>query len=110
MSATYKILGQAAPANTSNATIYTVPSATYSVTSTIHICNVTGVAATASIYTVRSGETASNANAIARTISIPGNGFLSMTIGATLGAGEFIVVNSGTANSLTFTVFGSEVD
>ena len=110
MSATYKILGQAAPANTNNATIYTVPALTYAVTSTIHIANVTGIAANASVYTVRSGQTASNSNAIARTVSVPGNGFLSMTIGATLGAGEFIVVNSGTANSLTFTVFGSEVD
>jgi hypothetical protein len=76
----------------------------------VHITNVTGVAANASVYVVKSGETASNANAIARTISIPANGFLAITTGMTLGSEDFIVVNSGTANSLTFHVFGSEVN
>ena len=51
----YKILGQAAPADTNNADLYTVPSATEAIVSSIAVANVTATAATYRIY-IRDGQ------------------------------------------------------
>ena len=39
MAATYKVLGQSAPSATTETTLYTVPSSTSSIVSTITVCN-----------------------------------------------------------------------
>ena len=46
MATTYKVLGQSNPAATTATTLYTVPSATSTVISTITICNQAATAAT----------------------------------------------------------------
>lgn len=109
MATTYKVLGQAAPADTNNADLYTVPSATQTVVSTINVANVSGDAATFSIYVRIAGATASDANAIAKGVSLGANSIYSATQGITLGATDVITVQSGTANAITFQAFGSEV-
>ena len=109
MATTYKILGQAAPDDTSNADLYTVPSATQAVISNIHIANVTAAAVAAKVYVVPAAGSASDANIFVPDSPITANGFLSLTVGITLGAGDKLVVRSATGAALTFHAFGSEV-
>ena len=66
MSFGYKILGQAAPADTNNADLYTVPSATEAIVSSIAIANVTATAATYRIYIRDGGATAADSNALVK--------------------------------------------
>jgi hypothetical protein len=110
MAITYKTLGQVAPANTDNADLYTVPTSTSTVVSTLHIANVTASEVAARVYVVPASGSASDANAIAKDSPIPANGFLAITTGITLGAGDKLIVRSATGNALTFHAFGSEVN
>lgn len=109
MATTYKVLGQAAPANTSNANLYTVPSATSAVISTISITNTTSTAATCRIFVRIAGATAAASNALAYDVSIPANDLKAITVGVTLATTDIITVQTGTANALTFQLFGSEI-
>ena len=58
MATVYKVLGQSAPANTSNANAYTVPALTSAVLSTIVVTNTTATAATARIFVRIAGAAA----------------------------------------------------
>ena len=109
MANTYKILGQSAPANTSNVDTYTVGAAKSAVISTIHIANVTGTAATARIFARIAGAAASVGNALAYDVSVAANSFVALTEGMTLAATDVLTVQSGTGSALTFTVFGNEI-
>ena len=60
----YKILGQAAPADTSNANAYTVPSGKEAIVSSIAIANVTATDALYEVYVRANGAAASAANAL----------------------------------------------
>jgi hypothetical protein len=109
MPTVYKILGQSAPANTSNANLYTVPSATNTIVSTLVIANTTATAALAEVYVRIAGAAASTSNAVLYDVSIPGNSSSAFTLGMTLAATDIITVQTATANALTFTAFGSEI-
>lgn len=110
MANTYKILGQVRPSDTNNANLYTVPSLTSAIVSTLHIANVTSGAATARIFVRNNGAAASEANAVAYDVEIAGNSLFAMTTGLTLAAGDIITVRSSTGNALAFHLFGSEVN
>jgi hypothetical protein len=109
MAETLKILGQAAPADTNNADLYTVPSSTQTVISTIAIANTAASSALGRIFVVPSAGSASTANAIVYDYSFDGNSTVTLTLGITLAAADKIIVRSGTANALTFHAFGSEI-
>lgn len=114
MATSYKILGQVAPADTSNADVYTVPSSTQAVVSTIVITNVNTAAANATIYIRKNVQplgvdSAAAKNTLIKAASVPVADFKAVTIGVTLAAGDVITVASGTANALAFQVFGSEI-
>lgn len=109
MPTTYKVLGQAAPANTSNANLYTVPASTQAVVSTISVTNDTASAATFRIYIRVNGAAAAAVNALYFDTPLAANSTLLITSGLTLGAGDIITVQSSVADALTFQAFGSEV-
>lgn len=109
MPTVYKVLGQAAPANTSNANLYTVPAATSAIVSTIAIANTTATAATADIFVRIAGAAAATSNAILYDASVSANSVATFTLGMTLAATDIITIQTGTANALTFTAFGSEI-
>lgn len=109
MATTYKILGQASPADTNNANLYTVPSGTQSVSSTLVITNVGASAASATVWVRQAGATASNANCLLNAGSVPVNDLKGITIGITLGATDVVTVKSSAGGSLTFHLFGSEI-
>ena len=109
MATTYKLLGQSAPADTNNANLYTVPSATQAVVSTISVTNDTGSSATFRIFIRVAGAAAGAINSLYYDAPLAANSTLLITAGLTLSAGDIISVRSGTADALTFQAFGSEV-
>lgn len=108
MPTNYKILGQSAPSATTSTDLYTVPSATQTVVSSIVVCNRDSAAATYRISAASAGAALANAQYIAYDVTVGGNDSTIITIGATLGATDKIRVYASTAN-LTFTAYGSEI-
>jgi hypothetical protein len=108
MPTAYKILGQSAPSATTSTDLYTVPSSTQAVVSSIVVCNRDSAAATYRISTAIDGATLANAQYIAYDVTVGGNDSTIITIGATLGDTDKIRVYASTAN-LTFTAYGSEI-
>jgi len=105
----YKILGQAAPADTSAADLYTTPASTETIVSTIAIANVTGTDATYEIYVREAGAAAADANALVKGATAAANTTTTIGIGITLAATDVVTIQSGTASALTFHAFGTEV-
>lgn len=105
----YKTLGQAAPADSNNADVYTVASGRQAIVSSIVICNTTGSAATFRVFQRIDGATAATSNAIAYDTSVAANSTTTIEVKITLDASDVLTVRSGTGNALTFTVNGSEI-
>jgi hypothetical protein len=105
---TIKILGQSAPAATTYTTLYTVPAATTAVLSSISVCNTNGGAQTVRLHIVPAAGSESTANAIVYDVSITANNTLVLTMGITMGAGDFIRIYASTTN-ISFQAFGSEL-
>lgn len=108
MPTTYKVLGQSNPAATTATTLYTVPSATEAVISTIVIANLTSTAATFRIAVRPNGAALANSQYIAYDITVGASDSTALTLGITVDAADVITVYASTAN-LTFTAFGSEI-
>lgn len=108
MATTYKVLGQSNPAATTATSLYTVPSATQAVVSTVVIANLTATAATFRIAVRIAGATLANSQYVAYDITVGASDSTALTLGITLGAADVVTVYASTAN-LTFTAFGSEI-
>lgn len=107
MASNYKVLGQINPSATTNTTLYTVPSLTSAVCSTLTICNL-GVSTTYRVAVRPAGEAIANKHYIAYDASIPQNDTVFLTLGVTLGNTDVVTVYAGTAN-LAFGLFGMEL-
>lgn len=108
MATAYKILGQVAPAATTNTNVYTVPAGTEAVVSTIFVCNRGATAATYRIAIRKNGNAISNEHYIAYDPVILANDSIAITVGTTLNAEDVVTVYASTAN-MSFNVFGSEI-
>ena len=108
MATTYKVLGQSNPSATTATTLYTVPSSTQAVVSTIVICNQTASAATYRIAVRPAGATLAAVHYVAYDISVGASDSTALTLGITLATTDVITVYASTAN-LSFTAFGSEI-
>lgn len=109
MANTYKILGQSAPANTSNADLITVSAAQSEVISTLVVANTTANAATFRVFARIAGAAAATSNALVYDATVNGNTTTTLTLGITITATDVLTIQSGTANALTFTAFGCEI-
>jgi hypothetical protein len=109
MGTQYKVLGQVAPTGTANVDLYTVPADTSTVVSTLNIANLTAEAATFSVYIRVAGAAAASANTLLKDVPLAANSLFSATQGITLGAADVITVSTGTADALSFQLFGSEI-
>ncbi len=108
MATNYKVLGQVNPSATKAKTLYTVPSATQSIVSTLTVTNQTATAGTYRI-SLRVAAAADNAKQyIAYDVSLPGNATDTLTLGVTLGATDVITVYASAA-TFSFNAFGSEL-
>lgn len=102
-----KVLGQQAPAATTNTDLYTVPSAKSAVCSTLVVANRDTVAITYRIAVRPAGASIASQHYIAYGISIPAGGSDFITAGLTLAATDVVTVYASTAN-VSFSLFGDE--
>jgi glucose-6-phosphate dehydrogenase assembly protein OpcA len=108
MPTTYKVLAQSAPSATTATNIYTVPSSTSAVVSTIVVANRTTSTATYRIAIRPAGATLANQHYIAYDVTVGLSDSTTLTLGITLATTDVITVYASTAN-LSFNVFGSEI-
>lgn len=108
MATTYKVLGQVNPSATTATTLYTVPSATKAVVSTISVCNQVGSSGSFRIAIRPAGESLAAKHYIAYDSAITANNSTMLTIGVTLGATDVITVYAS-STSISFNAFGSEI-
>lgn len=109
MATTYKILGQAQPLDTNNASLYTVPSSTSAIVSTITVSNTSATDTTFRLFAVADGDAAGTDNAIFYDGDLTSNTTISFSLGLTLGAADAIVCRTSTGTAITFQAFGSEL-
>jgi hypothetical protein len=108
MPTVYKVLGQSAPAATTDTTLYTVPSATEAVISTIVVANRAATGAAYRIAIRPNGATLANQHYIAFDVAVGGGDSTTLTLGLTLDAADVLTIYASNAN-LSFSAFGSEI-
>lgn len=108
MATTYKTLGQQAPSATTATTLYTCPSATQTVISSLVVTNRGASAGTYRIAIRPNGATLSAEHYIAYDTTILANSFISLTLGLTIDASDVVTVYASTAD-FSFSAFGSEI-
>ena len=108
MATTYKVLGQSAPAATTAADVYTVPSATEAIISTIVVANRGSTAGSYRLYVRPDGASVANQHYIAYDVPLGANDSVALTLGITVDAADVISVYASTAD-FSFNVFGSEI-
>jgi N-acetylglucosamine kinase-like BadF-type ATPase len=108
MPTVYKVLGQSAPSAASATTLYTVPSATDTIVSTINVANTSANQDTIRIAIRPAGASLATQHYIAYGVPLASGAVLTLTIGATLDATDVITVYSTNGTS-SFSAFGSEI-
>lgn len=110
MATTYKRLGAIASTGVIGTAdiLYTVPALTSAVISTITVCNTSASAAT---FTIAVSTTTSfvSSGYIVYQASIAGNDTVGLTFGATLDVTNKYLLCSASANTVSFSAFGSEI-
>lgn len=107
MANAYKVLGQVSPAATTNTTLYTVPSSTSAVASTLTICN-RGAATTVRVAVRPAGATLANQHYILFDTFVNADDTLFLTIGISLATTDVVTVYATTAD-VSFGLFGTEI-
>ena len=108
MATTYKVLGQNAPSATTATTLYTVPSATSTVVSTITVANLNASSITYRISVRPAAAVQTNAMYIVYDVSLPANTTDTLTLGITLATTDVITVFASTT-AVAFNAYGSEI-
>lgn len=108
MATAYKVLGQSAPSATTDTTLYTCPSATETVVSTLTVCNRGSSDATFRVAVRPNGAAIANQHYIAYDVASTANSVIGLTLGITLDASDVVTVRSSSAD-LSFSAFGSEI-
>ena len=108
MPTTYKVLGQSNPSATTLTTLYTVPSSTSTVVSTITIANLAGSSGTFRIAIRQAGASIANSQYLAYDTTIAALDTLTLTLGITLATTDVISIYASTAN-MSFAAYGSEL-
>lgn len=107
MATTYKVLGQSAPSATTNTTLYTVPSATSTVASTLSVCN-RGASTSFRVAVRPAGATIADQHYIVYDNFVNQYDSVFLTLGVTLATTDVVTVYAGAA-TLSFSLFGSEI-
>ena len=103
--ATYKVLGQSAPAATTETTLLTAGSAT--IISTLNVANLGGTQDTIRIAVRPAGATIANQHYIAYGVPLAAGAVFSLQGGITLANTDVVTVYTTTGNSV-FSAFGSD--
>lgn len=108
MPTTYKVLGQSNPSATTATTLYTVPSSTSTVVSSISIANLASADASFRIAVRPAGASLANQHYLAYDVTVGANDTTIITVGITLATTDVLTVYASTAN-LVFHAYGSEI-
>jgi hypothetical protein len=108
MPTVYKTLGQSNPSATTATTLYTVPSSTSTVLSTLTVCNQASTAATFRIAVRPAGASLTTSQYIAYDTPIAANDTIALTLGITLATTDVVTIYASSAN-MSFSAFGSEI-
>ena len=106
--ASYKILGQSAPAATTSTDLYTVAASTEVIVSSIVVCNRSTATVTYRISVSSDGVALANNQYLVYDGIINGSETIALTLGITINATDKIRVYASTAD-LSFSAFGSEL-
>lgn len=107
MPLTYKVLGQNSPSASGLTTLYTVPSSTEAICSSISVCNLLNTATTYRIAIRPTGEAIANKHYIAYDSSLPANDSIILTMGLSLESTDVVSVYAA-SSGVAFSLFGSE--
>ena len=108
MATAYKVLGQSAPSATTATTLYTVPSSTEAVISTLTVCNRGTASGTYRVAVRPNGASLANQHYVVYDASLNANATAALTLGITLDASDVLEVYASSGN-FSFTAFGSEI-
>lgn len=108
MPQTHKVLGQSNPSATTLTTLYTVPSATQMLASTLTICNLASTAATYRVAVRPAAAAIANQHYLAYDATVGANDTVVLTLGMTAGATDVVSVYASTAN-VAFSLYGVEI-
>lgn len=109
MPTVYKVLAQSYPSAATNTTLYTVPSATQAVISTINVCNLSTTGGDIVSIAIRpAGATIANQHYIFFNEPVAPSSSLSITAGITMAATDVMTISSA-FGTCSFNVFGSEI-
>jgi glucose-6-phosphate dehydrogenase assembly protein OpcA len=108
MATTYKVLAQSNPTATTNTTLYTVPSLTSTVVSTITVCNQASTAGTYRVAVRPAGATLAAQHYVAYDVAIAANDTTALTLGITLATTDIVTIYASSSN-MSFSAFGSEI-
>jgi hypothetical protein len=106
-----KVLGQAAPADTTAVALYTKSQDAIAKLGKLMICNTTGTNATCRVFVDDDGATYVAANAILYDKVVPLNDTIEVDFdgGTLFTASGTVGIRTGTNDALTFTLFGEEI-
>ena len=107
MAQAHKVLGQSAPAATTDTTLYTVPAAPQAIVSTLCICN-RGVSTTYRVAVRPAGATLANEHYVIYDGVVEAQNSTFLTLGISLAATDVLTVRGSTAD-LSFSAFGVEI-
>lgn len=106
--ATYKVLGQTAPAATNYTTaLYTVPGGSSAIVSTITVANISASSDTFRIRIAVADAATNNKQYLFYDTPVSANSTLTLTLGLTVAATDVIYAGSASGNC-SFSAFGQE--
>lgn len=104
----YKVLGQANPAASGLTTLYTVPSGSQAVCSTLSVCNLSSTT-TFRVAVRPSGESIVNKHYIVYDNYVNNNDTIMLTLGISLGSSDVVSVYAASNSGLAFNLYGTEI-
>ena len=108
MAEAIKVLGQSAPSATTNTAVYTVPSATEAVISTIIVANRAGTAGTFRLAVRPNGASISDEHYLAYDVALAANDSTTLTLGITMDAADVLTAYCSSSD-MSINVFGTEI-
>ena len=103
----YRVLGQINPTANTATTLYTVPSATSTVASTLTVCNL-GATTTFRIAIRPGGASLANTQYISYDTIVNTSDTVFLTVGLSLATTDVVTCSANTGN-VTFSLFGTEI-
>jgi hypothetical protein len=109
MAVNYKVLAQSAPDATTETVLYTAPTETSAVVSTLAVCNQSPLPATFRVAVRPTADSTTSAKHwIVYGATVDGSDSTMLTLGVTVSAGDTIRVFSS-SETMSFSLFGSEI-